>query len=112
MAMFGGGMEKLLAPMMEKFKRDMEQAHKELSEMTVEATVGGGIVTARCTGEGDLLEVKVSPEALEDVELLQDLIVAAVREVQDKAKGIKGERMGGMLGGGANALGIDLGSIL
>jgi len=106
MAMFGG-MESLLGPMLEKFKKDMDKARAELKEMTVEASSGGGMVTAKANGEGDLLEIKIAPEAMEDAEMLQDMIVAAVREVQDKAKGVKGEKLGGLLGG-ASALGLDV----
>jgi nucleoid-associated protein EbfC len=110
MAMFGGGMDKLLGPMIEKFKRDMDKAHEELKATVLEASAGGGMVTAKANGEGDLLEVKIAPEALEDAEMLQDMIVAAVCEVQDKAKGLKGEKLGGMMGG-MNALGIDVGNL-
>ncbi len=108
MAMFGG-MDKLLGPMMNKFKQDLDKARQELAAARVEASAGGGMVTARANGEGELLEINISPEALEgaDAEMLGDMIVAAVREAQDKAKGVKGEKLSGLLGG-VNALGLDV----
>ena len=111
MAMFGG-MDKLLGPMLEKFKRDMDKARQELSETTLEASAGGGMVTAQANGEGELLAVKISPEALAgaDAEMLGDMVTAAVREVLDKAKELKGQKLGGLLGG-ASALGLDVGGL-
>lgn len=112
MAMFGG-MDKLLGPMIERFRRELETARAELREATVEATAGGGMVQARANGEGELLEVKFSAEVLAgaDTEMLQDLVVAAVREVQDKAKQMKAERLGGLFAG-MEAFGIDISAIL
>ncbi|NIM04573.1 MAG: YbaB/EbfC family nucleoid-associated protein [Armatimonadetes bacterium] len=111
MAMFGG-MEQLLGPMIEKFKRDLEKAKQELSEEKVEATAGGGMVSAQANGEGALLEVEIAAEALQDAdaEMLGDMVVAAVREVQDKAKQLKVEKFSGLFGG-MEAMGLDVSSL-
>ncbi len=97
----GGGMQRDLMRQMEKLQRDMENAQRELAEMRVEATAGGGVVTAVANGSGDLVELKIAPEAVDpsDVEMLQDLILAAVREALEKARKAQEEKMGGLTGG-------------
>lgn len=73
----------------------LQLALDELAETTVEATAGGGVVTARATGNGELIEVVIEPAVVDadDVELLQDLVTAAVREVLAKAMAIKKEKV-------------------
>jgi hypothetical protein len=107
--MMFGGMDKMLGQMMDKFKRDLEQGKQALSECRVEASAGGGVVTAIANGNGELLEIKIAPEAVDpaEVEMLQDMVLAAVREVLDDAKALKAEKLGGLLGG-AEALGLDV----
>jgi len=97
----GGGMQRDLMRQMEKLQRDMERAQGELAEMRVEATAGGGAVTAVASGSGDLVELKITPEAVDpnDVEMLQDLVLAAVREALEKARKVQEEKMGGLTGG-------------
>jgi len=104
-----GGMDKLLGPMLEKFKRDFEKARQELKEIKLEASAGGGMVKAQANGEGELEGVVIAPEALAgaDVEMLQDLVVAAVREVQGQAKTVKAEKLGGLFSG-MDAFGLDV----
>lgn len=108
-----GGMDKMLGPMIEQFKRDLDKAKAELKEMTIEASAGGGMVTAKTDGEGGIKEVKIAPEALEgaDAEMLGDMIVAAVREATEEAKRVKGEKLSGLFGG-MDMLGLDVSSIL
>jgi len=104
-----GGMDKMLGQMMEKFKRDLDQGKQALSECRLEASAGGGMVTAVANGNGELLEVRIAPEAVDpaEVEMLQDLVVAAVREVLDNAKALKAEKLSGLFGG-VEALGLDV----
>ena len=97
----GGGMERQLMKQMEKLQRDMEEAQRQLGDMRVEATAGGGVVTAVANGSGDVLELRISPEAVDpnDVEMLQDLVLAAVREALEKSRKAQEDKMGGLTGG-------------
>ncbi len=96
-----GGLQRQLMRQMEKLQRDMEKAQEELGEERVEASAGGGAVTAVANGLGDLVELRISPEAVdpEDVEMLQDLVLAAVREAIEKGRRLQEEKMGGLTGG-------------
>ena len=104
----GGALQRQLQKQMEKFQEDLETAQKALAELRMEATAGGGAVTAVADGAGQLLELKISPEAVnpDDVEMLQDLVLAAVREVLEKSEQAREEKMGGLTGG------LDLGGLL
>ena len=97
----GGGLEKQLMRQMEKLQRDMGAAQEELGKLRVEASAGGGAVTAVANGQGELIELRISPEAVdpEDVEMLQDLVLAAVREALEKGRKAQEEKMGGITGG-------------
>ena len=74
---------------------------EEMSDHREEATVGGGVVTAVATGGGDLGELRISPEVVqpEEVEMLQDLVLAAANEALRKAKGALEEEMKKATGG-------------
>ncbi len=97
----GGGLQRNLMKQMEKLQQDMEAAQRELAEMRIEAAAGGGVVTAVANGSGDLVDLKIAPEAVDpnDVEMLQDLVLAAVREALEKARKAQEEKMGGLTGG-------------
>jgi len=97
----GGGIERQVMKQMEKLQRDMEEAQRQLGELRVEATAGGGAVTAVANGSGDVLELRISPEAVDpnDVEMLQDLVLAAVREALEKSRKAQEDKMGGLTGG-------------
>ena len=97
----GGRLEKQLMQQMEKLQRDMAEAQSELAALRVEASAGGGVVTAVANGQGELIELRISPEAVDpnDVEMLQDLILAAVREALEKGREAQEEKMGGITGG-------------
>ena len=83
---------------------EMAKAQEQLKEETVEASAGGGMVTVTMTGDMQLREIKISPEAVdpEDVELLQDMVTAAVNEALRSAQELAEKKMGGIagLGGG------------
>jgi hypothetical protein len=96
-----GGLQKQLMKQMEQLQRDMEKAQHELADLRVEASSGGGAVRAVANGQGDLLELTIAPEAVDpnDVEMLQDLVLAAVREALEKGRKEQEARMGGLTGG-------------
>lgn len=85
--------------MMQRAQQMQEKLQQEIAQIKVEATAGGGMVTVQMDGQKNLLSVKIDPEVAGDVEMLQDMIVAAsneaVKKVDDEIKG----KMGGMLGG-------------
>lgn len=85
----------------QKMQAQMEQIQAELEQTQVEGTAGGGMVTAIVNGKQDLLEIKIDPEVVdpEDVEMLQDLIVAAVNQARQKAQELQSEQMSGLTGG-------------
>ncbi|MBL7217595.1 MAG: YbaB/EbfC family nucleoid-associated protein [Desulfobacteraceae bacterium] len=80
----------------QKFQTKMAKLQEELSERTVEASAGGGMVTVVANGGQDVLSVKIDPEVVDpdDVEMLQDLIMAAVNDALNKAKAMMNEEMG------------------
>ncbi|MBK6312948.1 MAG: YbaB/EbfC family nucleoid-associated protein [Blastocatellia bacterium] len=94
---FPGGLD--FAEMMKQAQEMQEKMQREMDQIRVDASVGGGMVTVLMSGTKDLLEVKVDPEMLKnaDVEMLQDMIVAAVneagRKVDEKLKGQLGAMM-------------------
>lgn len=71
----------------------MAKMQEELAAATVEATAGGGAVRAVVSGEQKLVSIAIDPAAAEDVEMLQDLVVAAVNEANEKAKEMAATRM-------------------
>ena len=78
-----------------------DQLQRELAETQVEATAGGGMVTVVMTGVKQLRSVTIDPEVVskDDVEMLQDLIVAAINDAQRKVDHEVSGKMGGMMGG-------------
>jgi len=78
-----------------------ESLQKKMQETVVEASSGGGTVTAKMDGRKQLLSIHIDPEAVKsgDVEMLQDLILAAVNEAARKVDGAMQSTVGGMLGG-------------
>ena len=91
----------------QKMQQQMAAAQAELAQTEVAGSAGGGLVTATVTGAGDLLSVTIDPSAVDpqDVETLQDLVVAAVRDANAAAKNLAGEKLG-PLTGGMGGLGI------
>ncbi|MCX6825974.1 MAG: YbaB/EbfC family nucleoid-associated protein [candidate division Zixibacteria bacterium] len=93
-----------LGDMMKQFQKvqaRMEEIQKELEQMTVEGTAGGGMVRVIVSGKQDILEVKIDKEVVnpDDVEMLQDLIVAAVNQARQKAQELQTEKMSELTGG-------------
>jgi nucleoid-associated protein EbfC len=87
--------------MMKQAQQMQERLQKQMAEMKVEATSGGGMVTVVMSGSKLLLSLKIDPEAVskDDVEMLQDLILAAINDAQRKVDDALQEQMGGMMGG-------------
>ena len=71
----------------------MAKMQEELEHETVDAAAGGGVVRAVATGTQKLVSVSIDPAAVEDVELLQDLVVAAVNEALDRSRQLAASRM-------------------
>ncbi len=87
--------------MMQQAQQMQENLQKQLREATVEATAGGGMVTVVMNGVKEIQGLRIDPEVVspDDVEMLQDLIVAAVSDAQRRADELASQRMGGMMGG-------------
>lgn len=83
---------------MQKLQADMQKAQEALAEETVSASAGGGAVTVTVTGALEFADVAIDPVALEDVELLQDTIVAAANEAMRKAQELANTRLGSVAG--------------
>ncbi len=85
--------------MMKQAQQMQEKLAQEIALIRVEATAGGGMVTVQMDGHKNLLSVKIEPEVAGDVEMLQDMIVAACNEATKKVDEQSQSKMGGMLGG-------------
>jgi len=92
----------------QKMQQEMMKAQDELAEKTVEATVGGGAVTVVATGAKEIREIRIAKEAVDpdDVETLQDLVLAAVNEALRQADEMAKNMMGGLAGGLGNIPGL------
>ena len=87
--------------MMKQAQQMQERMQKQMAEMRIEATAGGGMVTVAMNGSKQLLALTIDPEAVkkDDVEMLQDPILAAIKDAQRKADEEMKQQMSGMLGG-------------
>ena len=88
-----------LQDLMSKAKSQYEALQKKMQETVVEATSGGGTVSAKMDGRKQLLSLRIDPEAVKGVEMLQDLVLAAVNEAARKVDAQMQSTVGGMLGG-------------
>ena len=97
----GGGNMNNMIRQAQKMQQDMMKAQEELESKTYEAQAGGGVVSASVSGKKELLSVTIDPEAVDpdDVEMLQDLIVAAVNEALRKAGEDAASQMSKLTGG-------------
>ena len=85
--------------MMRQAQQMQAKLQQEIAQIKVEASAGGGMVSVQMDGQKNLLAVKIDPEVAGDIEMLQDLIVAAANEAIKKVEGEIQQKMGGMLGG-------------
>jgi nucleoid-associated protein EbfC len=87
--------------MMKQAQQMQDRMQKQMAEMRIEATSGGGMVTVVINGSKQMLSLTIDPEAVskDDVEMLQDLILAAINDAQRKAAEAMSQQMSGMMGG-------------
>ncbi len=85
--------------MMRQAQQMQEKMQQEIALIRVEATAGGGMVTVKMDGQKNVLGVKIDPEVAGDVEMLQDMVLAACSEAVKKVEAQIQQKMGGMLGG-------------
>lgn len=101
--MFKGGMPNMQQMMkqVQKMQADMAKAQEDLAAETVEASAGGGMVTVQVTGAMELKSIKIDPTAVDpkDVEMLEDMILAATNEAFRSAQELANKRMGGITSG-------------
>jgi DNA-binding YbaB/EbfC family protein len=96
----------------QKMQAQLAAAQEELAATEITGTAGGGLVTATVTGAGELTALTIDPKAVDpdDIETLQDLVVAAVRDARAAVEKLAEEKMGpltgGMGGGGLGGLGL------
>jgi hypothetical protein len=85
----------------QKMQADMASAQEKLKDEVVEASAGGGMVKAKMSGDLRLLELQIDPQAAdpEDVELLQDMVLAAINEALRSAQELAASKLGGITGG-------------
>ncbi len=97
----GGGINMNMIKQAQKMQQDIQKMQEELENATYSATAGGGVVTATVSGKRELTELTIDPEAVdpEDVEMLQDLIIAAVNEAIRNAETAAAEGMQKITGG-------------
>lgn len=99
--MMGGGNMQQLARQAQMLQQQISQLQENLDKREFEATAGGGMVRAKVNGERELLELEIKPEAVdpEDVDMLQDMIMAAVNEALKTAHETVENEMGKLTGG-------------
>ena len=95
----GMDMNKMLQQV-QQMQAEMAKAQEELAGETVEASVGGGMVTVTATGGGEIVSVKIKPEAIDpdDPETLEDLVLAGVNQALKNAQDLMQSRLGGAIG--------------
>ena len=99
--MMGGGNMQQLARQAQKLQQQMTKMQEELETREYEASAGGGMVTVKVSGKKELISIEIKPEAVDpdDVEMLQDLVLAAVNEALRTANDTTEREMGKLTGG-------------
>jgi DNA-binding YbaB/EbfC family protein len=94
-------MNKHMLQQAQRLQAQLLKAQEELANLTVEASSGGGAVTVTMNGQQQILSVKIAREVVnpEDVEMLEDMVLSAVKEAQVKAQEAAAKKMGGLTGG-------------
>jgi len=100
----GGGNMQQLMRQAQQMQQQMQKAQKELEELEVTGTSGGGLVSVTVTGQKKPVSISIKPEAVDvdDLEMLEDLIIAALGDALEKAEELSAEKLGPMakMGGG------------
>ncbi|CAN5578972.1 hypothetical protein BH24ACT21_BH24ACT21_13880 [soil metagenome] len=101
-------MNKMMAQV-QQMQQQMQEAQEELANETVTASAGGGVVKATVTGSQELTSIEIDPEAVDpdDVEMLQDMVLAAVNEAMSSSQEMASKKLGGITGG-LGDLGLNL----
>jgi len=101
--MFPGGKKgmKDLMKQAQKMQQDLAKAQEELANKIVEGSSGGGMVTVKMNGKNQIISLKIDKEVVdpEDVEMLEDLIIAAINEAQEKISQTSQDELGKLTGG-------------
>jgi DNA-binding YbaB/EbfC family protein len=94
-------MNKRMIQQAQQLQAQLMRAQEELANTTVEASAGGGAVTVVMNGQQQIQSVKISPEVVnaEDIEMLEDMVLSAVREAQTKSQELAAKQLGGLTGG-------------
>lgn len=97
----GGGMNMNMVKQAQKMQQEMLKMQEEVEQQQFTATAGGGVVTATVNGKKELVSVKIEPDAVDpaDVEMLEDMVVAAVNEAVRKAEEAVSQNMSKITGG-------------
>ena len=97
----GGGNQAAMMKQVQKMQQEMLRMQEELESKTYSATTGGGVVKATVNGKHEVLELTIDPEAVEpdDIEMLQDMIIAAVNEAMRAAEADSANNMSRLTGG-------------
>ena len=87
--------------MMKQAQQMQDKLQKQMGEMQIEGAAGGGMVTVVINGHKAMLSIKIDPDAVskEDVEMLQDLVLAAINDAQRKVDEVLAQQMNGLMGG-------------
>ena len=98
---FGGMNQMQMMKQAQKMQQDLLKMQEELDQATYTATAGGGVVKATVSGKRELVSLDIDPEAVdpEDVEMLQDMVIAAVNEALHKAEETASQSMSRLTGG-------------
>ena len=106
----GGGQPNMQALLQQaqKMQRDFAAAQEELASTEVEGSASGGLVTAKVTGAGQVVSLRIDPSVVDpdDVETLEDLVVAAITDATRVAGDLQAEKMGPLTGGMGGGLGL------
>ena len=97
----GGGMNMNMLKQAQKMQQDMMRMQQELQEKEYEAKAGGGVVSATVNGKHELKNLTIDPEAVdpEDVDMLQDMVLAAVNDALEQAEQMASKQMSAVTGG-------------
>jgi DNA-binding YbaB/EbfC family protein len=106
--MGGAGMQKMLENAQKQMMEQAQKMQERLDSARLEASSGGGMVKAVVSGSGNLMEIAIAPDVVDpdDVEMLQDLVVTAVREALDKAREMQAEEQQKLLPANMNIPGL------
>ena len=92
-------MNKNMMRQAQKLQAELQKVQEELESSTVEGSAGGGVIKVIMTGKQTIESITIDPETVDDIELLQDLVVAAVNDAFNKTQELAATKMGAITGG-------------